>query len=159
MVGTEVRGLAVTLTPASEPAVLLQNNTNSNGTYDFGLLADCNLANTTGNLLINGSFESGTSSWTSSGGTFAVESTNIACGTKNASNKTTNKASLVYQDVTMTAGKAITLTGFAGVNPAGLTASPKLSLIYRNSAGTVLGQTDVAITFNTDANFGSACFL
>ena len=44
------------------------------------------------------------------------------------------------------------------MNQAGLTASPKLSLIYRNASGTVLGQTDVAITFNTDANFGQLAF-
>jgi hypothetical protein len=51
------------LSPGAEPDGSA-SNTNTNNSYDFGLLPDCNCINTSGNLLTNGSFESGTTGWT-----------------------------------------------------------------------------------------------
>nr|HPH84366.1 SdrD B-like domain-containing protein [Ferruginibacter sp.] len=151
--GNEVRGLAITLTAGTEPDGA-SSNTNTNNSYDFGMLPDCNCINTAGNLLTNGSFESGTTGWTASGGTVTNGTGYVACGTKNGFNTASRKTSLVYQDVTVTPGTTLTFSGFAGTHTPGLTCSPKLSLIFRSASGAVLSQSDVVVTRDVDVNFG-----
>ena len=155
LIGNEIRGLAITLNLGAEFDGTKMNS-NTNNTYDFGLLPDCNCINTSGNLLTNGSFESGTTGWTASGGSVSSGTGYIACGSKNGFNSTatSGKLSIVYQDVVTALGTTLTLNAFAGAHTAGLTCSPKLSLIFLNAAGKVLCQNDVAVTQDVDANFG-----
>ncbi|MBC7536589.1 MAG: T9SS type A sorting domain-containing protein, partial [Ferruginibacter sp.] len=153
LVGNEIRGYAITLAHGTEPDGS-SLNTNANNSYDFGLLPDCNCINTSGNLLTNGSFENGTTGWTASGGVVSSGTGYVACGTKNGFNAADKTISVVYQDVTVSAGTSLTFSGFAGIHTPGLTCSPKLSLIFRSASGAVLGQTDVAVTRNVDVNFG-----
>ncbi len=148
LVSGEIRGYAITLANGTEPGG------STNNTYDFGMLPDCNCINTSGNLLTNGSFESGTTGWTASGGSVSTGTGYTACGTKNGFNNASRKLSEVYQDVTIAAGTTVTFSGFAGIHTAGLTCSPKISLIFRSSSGAVLGRTDVAVTRDVDINFG-----
>ena len=79
--GTEIRTLTITLAAGTEPDGNA-SNTNTNNTVDFGLLPDCNCINTSGNLLTNGNFESGTTGWTASGGAVTTGVGYIACGRK-----------------------------------------------------------------------------
>jgi SdrD B-like domain/Secretion system C-terminal sorting domain len=153
--GNEIRGLAITLSIGGEQE---GTNNNTNNSYDFGLLPDCNCINTSGNLLTNGSFENGTTGWTAINGAVSSGTGFIACGTKNGFNNSFNRNSTVYQDVTIAAGTTLTFSGFAGTHTPGLTCNPKLSLIFRNAAGIVLGQTDVAVTQNVDLNFGQLAY-
>jgi len=146
--GNEVRGLSITLTQGSEP------NGNTNNTYDFGFLPDCACTNSAGNLLVNASFENGTTGWTWSGGTLTTGTGYIACGAKNGFNNWSAGTSKVWQDVTVPAGVVVTFTGFAGTHTPGITCSPKLSLIFLNAAGTVLSQSDVIVTRDVDINNG-----
>jgi Secretion system C-terminal sorting domain len=147
--------LAITLSIGGEQE---GTNNNTNNTYDFGMLPDCNCVNTSGNLLTNGSFENGTTGWTAINGTVSSGTGYVACGTKNGFNNSFNKNSIVYQDVNTTSGTTLTFSGFAGTHAPGLACNPKLSLIFRNAAGTVLGQTDVVVNQNVDANFGQLAF-
>ena len=148
LVANEIRGFAITLANGTEPGG------STNNTYDFGMLPDCNCINTSGNLLTNGSFESGTTGWTASGGSVSTGTGYTACGSKNAFNNASRKLSEVYQDVTITAGTTVTFSGYAGIHTAGLSCSPKISLIFRSSSGAVLGRTDVAVTRDVDINYG-----
>ncbi|HNP54799.1 MAG TPA: SdrD B-like domain-containing protein, partial [Ferruginibacter sp.] len=134
LVGNEIRGLAITLAAGTEKDDN-SSKSNTNTTYDFGMLPDCNCINTSGNLLTNGSFESGTTGWTASGGSISTGTGYVACGSKNGFNSTatSGKISTVYQDVTVTAGTKLTFTGFAGIHAGGLSCSPKQSLIFRNA--------------------------
>jgi hypothetical protein len=154
LVGNEIRGLAITLSSLNENDGS-STKSNTNNTYDFGMLPDCNCINTSGNLLTNGSFESGTTGWTASGGSVSSGTGYVACGTKNGFNAASKgKLSTVYQDVTIAAGTTVTLSGYAGIHTAGLSCSPKVSLVFRSASGTVLGQTDVAVTRDVDATNG-----
>ena len=137
--GNEVRGLGITLTA---------NNT----TYDFGFLPDCTCTTAAGNMLTNPSFENGTTGWTATGGTLTTGTGYIACGAANGFNNWSSGTSKVYQDVTTVPGAVLTFKGFAGIHTPGLACSPKLSMIFLNAAGTVLGQTDVAVTRDVDVN-------
>ncbi len=157
LVGNEIRGLAITITTYAEPDGN-SNNTNTNNSYDFGLLPDCNCINTSGNLLTNGSFENGTTGWPATGGTVTAGTGYVACGSKNGFNNSNGKAPNVYQDVTISVGTTVTFSGFSGTHTPGLTCSPKLSLIFRNSSGTVLSQTDVSVTRDVDVNFGQLAY-
>ncbi|MEI2748943.1 MAG: SdrD B-like domain-containing protein [Ferruginibacter sp.] len=150
LVANEIRGLAITLTNTGEP----ESSGKTNNSYDFGMLPDCNCINTSGNLLTNGSFESGTTGWTASGGSVSTGTGYTACGSKNAFNNASKKLSEVYQDVNITAGTTVTFSGYAGIHTAGLSCSPKISLIFRSSSGAVLGRTDVAVTRDVDLNYG-----
>lgn len=145
--GNETRGLAITISAGGEPSG------NANNTYDFGFLPDCNCTNNSANQLVNASFENGTTGWTWSGGTLTTGTGFIACGAKNGFNNWSSGTAKVYQDVTVVAGATVTFSGFAGVHTAGLACSPTLSLIFLNSAGTAIGQSNVAVTRDVDANF------
>lgn len=145
--GNETRGLAITLSSGAEPGG------NANNTYDFGFLPDCNCTNNSANQLVNASFENGTTGWTWSGGTLTTGTGFIACGAKNGFNNWSSGTSKVYQDVTVVPGATVTFSGFAGVHTAGLACSPTLSLIFLNAAGTVIGQSNVAVTRDVDVNF------
>lgn len=149
--GTEVRGLAITLASGTEPT-----GGNTNNTYDFGLLPDCNCTNSPSNLLINGSFENGTTgwNWSAANGSLTTGTGYVACGTKNGFNNQSSGTSKVWQDVAVTEGVLVSFSGFAGTHTPGIACSPKLSLIFLNSANTIISQTDVNVTRNVDVNYG-----
>jgi serine-aspartate repeat-containing protein C/D/E len=145
--GTEVRGLAITLSYNAEPT-----SGNTNNTYDFGLLPDCSCATSASNLLVNGSFESGTTGWSASGGTLTTGTGYVACGAKNGFNNWSSGTAKVWQDVNITAGSTAIFKGFAGTHTAGIGCAPKLSLIFLNASNTVLSQSDVVVTRDVDVN-------
>jgi protocatechuate 3,4-dioxygenase beta subunit len=155
--GNEIRGLAITLAFGTEPDGS-SSNTNNNVTYDFGLLPDCACANSAGNLLVNPSFESGTTGWSWSGGSLTTGTGYIACGSANGFNNWSSGTAKVWQDVNMTPGSTVTYSGFAGTHTGGIGCSPKLSLIFLNAAGTVISQTDVTVTRDVDVNFSQLEF-
>jgi hypothetical protein len=149
--GTEIRGLAITLTGGAEPT-----SGNTNNTYDFGFLPDCNCNTSSNNQLVNGSFENGTTgwNWNSANGSLTTGTGYVACGSANGFNNQSSGTSKVWQDVAATAGATVTFKGFAGTHTAGIGCSPKLSLIFLNAANTVLGQSDVLVTRDVDINNG-----
>lgn len=144
--GTEMRGLAITLTSGAEP------NGDTNNTYDFGFLPDCNCTTSSSNLLINGSFENGTTGWSWSGGNLTTGTGYVACGSANGFNNWSSGSSKVWQDVAVSAGASVTFKGFAGTHTPGIACTPKLSLVFLNAANTVLGQSDVTVTRDVDIN-------
>ncbi len=146
-VGNEIRGLAITLTGGAEPT-----SGNTNNTYDFGMLPDCACVNSTSNLLVNPSFENGTTGWNWSGGTLTTGTGYIACGTANGFNNWSSGTSRVWQDVNVAAGSTVSFSAFAGTHTPGIACSPRLSLIFLNSANAVIGQTDVTVTRDVDIN-------
>jgi choice-of-anchor A domain-containing protein len=153
-VGNETRGLGITLALYTEPDGT-NTNTNTNITYDFGFLPDCGCTTSPSNLLVNGSFENGTTgwSWNSSNGNLTTGTGYIACGNANGFNNwTANGASTVWQDVVVGAGSVVTFSAYAGTHTAGLSCSPTLSLIFLNSSNAVIGQTNVAVTRDVDVN-------
>ncbi|MBY0477814.1 MAG: carboxypeptidase regulatory-like domain-containing protein [Chitinophagaceae bacterium] len=154
IVGNEIRGLAITLVAGTEPLVDGNTNSNSNITYDFGLLPDCSCTNSAGNQLLNASFENGTTGWNWSGGTLTTGTGYIACGAANGFNNWTSGTSKVWQDVAVAAGSDIVFSAFAGVHAPGLTCSPKLSLIFLNASNAVIAQNDVAVTRDVAVYFG-----
>jgi len=141
VVGTEMRGLAMTLTGGAEPT-----SGNTNNTYDFGFLPDCACVNSTSNLLTNPSFENGTTGWIWSGGALTTGTGYVACGTKNGFNNWSSGTSKVWQDVNVAAGSTVSFSAFAGTHTPGIACSPTLSLIFLNAANAVLGQSNVAVT-------------
>ena len=148
-VGTEMRGLAITLTGGGEPSG------NTNNTYDFGFLPDCSCTTSAGNLLVNGSFENGTTgwSWNAANGNLTTGTGYIACGLANGFNNwTSGSASKVWQDVNVVAGSTVTFKAFAGTHTPGIACSPTLSLIFLNAANTVLGQSNITVTRDVDIN-------
>lgn len=152
-VGNEVRGLAITLVAGTEPDGTT-NTSNNNITYDFGLLPDCGCTTSASNLLVNPSFESGTTGWSWSGGTLTTGTGYIACGVANGFNNWSSGTAKVWQDVNVPAGVTVTFSAFAGTHTPGIACSPKLSLIFLNAANAVIGQTDVTVTRDVDVNFG-----
>ena len=149
-IGTEMRGLAITLTGGGEPSG------NTNNTYDFGFLPDCSCTSSVGNLLVNGSFENGTTgwSWNAANGNLTTGTGFIACGLANGFNNwTSGSASKVWQDVNMAAGVVVKLSAFAGTHTAGISCSPTLSLIFLNASNGVISQSDVVVTQDVDLNF------
>ena len=146
--GNEIRGLAITLASGTEPT-----SGSTNNTYDFGLLPDCNCTAGTSNLLVNGSFENGTTGWSWSGGTLTTGTGFIACGAANGFNNWSAGTSKVWQDVTVVPGSTVTFSAFAGTHTAGLTCSPTLSLIFLNAANAVIGQSNVTVTRDVDINY------
>lgn len=152
LVGNEIRGLAITLVAGTEPDGT-NTNTNNNITYDFGLLPDCSCVNSAGNLLVNASFENGTTGWSWSGGSLTTGTGYIACGAANGFNNWGSGTAKVWQDVNVVAGSSVTFSAFAGTHTPGLTCSPKLSLIFLNASNVVIGQTDATVTRDVDVNF------
>lgn len=144
--GTEIRGLAITLTGGGEPSG------NANNTYDFGMLPDCACVNSASNLLVNPSFESGTTGWSWSGGSLTTGTGYIACGAANGFNNWSSGTAKVWQDVNVVAGSTVVFKAFAGTHTPGIACSPKLSLIFLNSANAVVGQSDVTVTRDVDIN-------
>ena len=144
--GNEILGLAITLASGTEPGG------STNNTYDFGLLPDCNCTTSANNLLVNGSFENGTTGWSWSGGTLTTGTGYIACGAANGFNNWSAGTSKVWQDVALTAASTVTFKGFAGTHTPGIACSPTLSLIFLNAANTVLGQSNVTVTRDVDIN-------
>ncbi|MBL7701317.1 MAG: carboxypeptidase regulatory-like domain-containing protein [Ferruginibacter sp.] len=138
--GNEMRGLAITITGGGEPSG------NTNNTYDFGFLPDCACVNSTSNLLVNPSFENGTTGWSWSGGTLTTGTGYVACGTKNGFNDWASGTSKVWQDVNVAAGSTVAFSAFAGTHAPGIACSPKLSLVFLNSANATISQTDVTVT-------------
>lgn len=156
-VGNETRGLAITLIAGTEPDGT-NTNTNTNITYDFGFLPDCTCTASASNLLVNGSFENGTTGWSWSGGSLTTGTGYIACGLANGFNNWSTGTAKVWQDVTVAAGSTVTFSAFAGTHTAGISCSPKLSLIFLNSANVVIGQTDVVVTRDVDVNFNQLAY-
>ena len=146
-VGNEIRGLAITLTGGTEPT-----SGNTNNTYDFGLLPDCNCTTSSTNLLVNGNFENGTTGWSWSGGTLTTGTGYIACGAANGFNNWSAGTSKVWQDVNVAAGSTVVFKAFAGTHTPGIACSPTLSLIFLNAANTVLGQSNITVTRDVDIN-------
>ena len=140
VVGTEMRGLSITLTGGSEPSG------NTNNTYDFGFLPDCTCTASASNLLLNGSFENGTTGWSWSGGTLTTGTGYIACGAANGFNNWSAGTSKVWQDVTVSAGATVNFSAFAGTHAPGIACSPKLSLVFLNSSNAAISQLDVTVT-------------
>ncbi len=151
-VGNETRGLGITLAIGTEPDGNA-NNTNNNITYDFGFLPDCSCTTSSSNMLVNGSFENGTTGWSVGNSTFTTGTGYVACGTKNGFNDASgNGTAYVYQEFTTTPGVAYTFKGFAGTHTAGLSCSPKLLMTFRNAAGNNIASYEVAVTRDVDAN-------
>ncbi len=121
---------------------------------DAGFAPDCSCVNSAGNLLVNGSFENGTTGWTwsAANGSLTTGTGYVACGAANGFNNQSSGTSKVWQDVTVSAGSTVTFSAYAGTHTPGIACSPKLSLIFLNSANTVIGQTDVTVTRDVDIN-------
>ena len=121
--------------------------TASTNKIDFGLLPDCGCTNSSANLLVNASFENGTTgwSWSSSNGSLTTGTGYVACGSKNGFNNQSSGTSKVWQDVSIAAGSSVTFTAFAGTHTPGINCSPKLSLIFLNASGVVISQQDVTV--------------
>ncbi len=146
--GNEVRGLAITLASGTEPGG------STNNTYDFGLLPDCSCPNSASNLLVNPSFENGTTGWSWSGGSLTTGTGYIACGAANGFNNWSTGTAKVWQDVSNVAvGSTVDFKAFAGTHTPGISCSPKLSLIFLNASNVVISQTDVTVTRDVDINY------
>lgn len=115
---------------------------------DAGFAPDCSCVNSAANLLTNPSFESGTTgwSWSSSNGSLTTGNSYVACGAKNGFNDWSSGTARVWQDVNVSAGAVVNFSAYAGTHAPGLSCSPKLSLIFLNSSGGVISQSDVAVT-------------
>lgn len=137
---------------------------NPNNTYDIAFVPQCPAcpAGGTGNLLTNGSFESGTTgwSWNSATGNLTTGTGYIACGLANGFNNwTAGAASTVYQDVTAIAvGSILNFSAYAGTHTPGISCSPTLSLIFLNSANAVIKQKNVTVTRDVDVNFSQLAY-
>ena len=114
---------------------------------------DCSCVNAANNLLVNPSFENGTTGWSWSNGTLTTGTGYIACGSANGFNNWSTGTAKVWQDVAIVAGSNVTFKGYAGTHTPGITCSPTLSLIFMNAANTVLGQSNVTVTRDVDVNF------
>ena len=114
---------------------------------------DCSCVNAANNLLVNPSFENGTTGWSWSNGTLTTGTGYIACGSANGFNNWSTGTAKVWQDVAVVAGSSVSFKGYAGTHTAGISCSPTLSLIFLNAANTVLGQSNVTVTRDVDINF------
>lgn len=126
----------------------------ANTTIDAGYAPNCDCVNSSNNLLTNGSFENGTTGWSSNGGTLTANGSNTACGAFNGVNAWTSGTSKVWQDLPSNAGTLLTFSGYAGTTTAGLSCSPKISLIFLDAVNNVISQTDIAVTRNVNITNG-----
>ena len=133
------------VTTGITPSIVL-GTADDNRTIDAGYAPDCACVNSTSNLLINPSFENGTTGWSWSGGTLTTGTGFIACGAANGFNNWSSGTSKVWQDVNVIAGSTVSFSAFAGTHAPGIACSPKLSLVFLNSANATISQTDVTVT-------------
>jgi protocatechuate 3,4-dioxygenase beta subunit len=93
-VGNETRGLAITLIAGTEPT----GSGNENITYDFGFVSTaCSCPN---NIVLNNSFENGTTSWNWTGGNFNAGTGAVKCGIKSGDFEITNASNnRVWQNI------------------------------------------------------------
>jgi hypothetical protein len=138
-------GLTPTITLAAGQSIV---------SVDAGYAPDCSCTNSSSNLLINGSFENGTTgwNWSSANGSLTTGTGYVACGNKNGFNNQSSGTSTVWQDVTVAPGAIVTFSAYAGTHTGGIGCSPKLSLIFLNAANAVIGQTNVTVTRDVDIN-------
>ncbi|NOT50569.1 MAG: hypothetical protein HOP10_04770 [Chitinophagaceae bacterium] len=122
--------------------------------YTITISNDCDCP---GNVLTNGSFENSASGWTVSGGTLTFGQSYEMCGSYNGFLNHSSGTAKVYQDVTVSAGSVLSFKGYAGTHQPGLACSPKLSLIFYNSANAVISQSDANVTY--DVGSGSTLAL
>ena len=111
---------------------------------------DCSCVNSPSNLLTNPSFENGTTGWTAVNGAFSTGSGYEVCGSANGFLYATTGNAQVYQDKAVAEGSTVTFKGYSGTHTPGISCSPKLSLIYRNSLGAVISQIDAIVTKDVD---------
>lgn len=122
-------------------------------TINFTVADDCDCINQPGNLLVNGSFENGTTGWSGSNGNVTTGNGYVMCGAANGFLQWTSGTAKIWQDVTgILPGSTVTFKAYAGTHTAGQSCTPKLSLVFLNAAGTVISQSDVAITRDVDVN-------
>ncbi|MEQ1675371.1 MAG: SdrD B-like domain-containing protein [Chitinophagaceae bacterium] len=120
-------------------------------TITFILANDCNCTAGTGNLLTNGSFESGSTGWSVSGGTLTTGTGYVMCGSANGFLNHSSGTAKVWQDVTgIVVGSNVTMKAYAGTHTPGISCSPKLSLIFLNASNGVIAQTDATVTRDVD---------
>ena len=141
------------VTTGITPVITLATSENNTG-VDAGYSPDCSCVNSPSNLLVNGSFENGTTgwSWSSANGSLTTGTGYIACGSANGFNNQSSGTSKVWQDVAILAGATATFSAYAGTHTGGIGCSPTLSLIFLNAANTVLGQSNVTVTRDVDIN-------
>lgn len=122
-------------------------------TVTLNIVNDCDCINQAGNLLVNGSFENGTTGWSASNGAVTSGTGYVMCGSANGFLQWTSGTAKIWQDVSgILPGSTVTFKAYAGTHTAGQACTPKLSLVFLNAAGTVISQTDVAITRDVDVN-------
>ncbi len=114
-------------------------------TRNFTIANDCSCP---GNVLTNPSFENTATGWSVSGGTLTFGTSYKMCGSYNGYLNHSSGTAKVWQDVTISAGSVLSFKGYAGTHNPGLACSPKLSLIFYNSANAVISQSDAAVTFD-----------
>jgi len=155
LAGSEIRGLAITLLPGTEPDGSCGYG-NSNITYDFGFCtstppANCDCTGSSANLLTNGSFESGSTGWSYSGGSLTTGTGYVVCGYKNAFLSQSYGTAKVWQQVTaITAGSTVTFKGFAGTHTQGIYCNPRLTLAFYNSANVLLSSVYATVDKDVD---------
>jgi len=112
---------------------------------------DCSCVNSPSNLLTNPSFENGTTGWTAVNGTFSTGTGYVMCGSANGFLYATTGTALLYQDKAVAEGSIVTFKGYSGTHTPGISCNPKLSLIYLNSMGAKITQSDAIVTKDVDA--------
>ncbi len=112
---------------------------------------DCSCVNSSSNILTNPSFENGTTGWTAVNGSFSTGTGYEMCGSANGFLYASTGTALVYQDKAVLAGSLVTFKGYSGTHTPGISCSPKLSLIYLNSAGSIISRLDASVTKDVDA--------
>lgn len=112
---------------------------------NFTVSNDCSCP---GNVLTNPSFENTATGWSVSGGTLTFGTSYEMCGTYNGFLNWSSGTAKLWQDVTVAAGSVLSFKGYAGTHNPGLACSPKLSLIFYNSANAVISQADATVTWD-----------
>ena len=105
----------------------------------------------TGNLLLNPSFESGTTNWSYSGGVISSGTGYQVCGANNGFLQATTSQAWIWQQFnTVAVGDKYTLNAWAGThNP---TCDHQLRISFYNSAGTRLSGSSVQVDKDVDTD-------
>ena len=111
---------------------------------------DCGCVNSPSNLLSNPSFENGSTGWTTNGGSLSTGTGYVMCGNANGFLNWATGNAIVYQDKPVAQGSSVTFKGYAGTHTPGISCNPKLSLIYFNSMGAVISQSDAIVSKDVD---------